>query len=250
MITISSDSTRSCLSWRNSLAISHALLGFFSVWYCKIVYWNAAEACYVIPCYEGPGLEELWKVNKGVTFTGESSGVFAVMHAALGYALFTGSGESSSLLEHAHFVVGVFAGSTFCASLLSLNMVYVWGAETNLLLNLSKLKETNGVFEESGRHMVVNHSLTGKLLRLSYLSSFMCFFQLIVLVQLLMARKEFTRYFRLLAGVGGGGNEETMSMMAHNSESMPLRSVGTMNNETGSSHSSHQTTLMVWTLML
>ena len=249
MIVISSDSN-SCFSWRNSLVIIHAVLGFFSVWYCKLVYWNAAEVCYVIPCYEGPGLEELWKVNKGTTFTGESSGVFAVMHAALGYALFTGSSnESSSLLEHAHFVVGIFAGITFCASLLSLNMVYVWGAETNLLLNLSKLKETNMVFEESGRHMVVNHSLTETFFRLSTVSSFMCFFQLCVLVQLLMARREFTRYFRILVS----GGEETMGTLAQNSESMPLRPMGattttttTTNNETGSFHSpTHQRTLMV-----
>jgi len=205
------------------LAIVHAILVFLSLWYCKLVYWDAAEACYVDPCYEGPGLEEVWKVNKGVTFTGESSGVFALAHATLGYVLFVRSNNdgSSSLLEHAHFVVGIFAGATFCASLLSLNMVYVWGAETNLMINLSKLKESNTIFEESDRHMLVVHSLTATFLRLSTLSSFLCLFQLVVLVQLLIARKEFTSYFRLLA-----------SGEIDSGESMPLRSMGTVADDT------------------
>ncbi|OEU21840.1 hypothetical protein FRACYDRAFT_231986 [Fragilariopsis cylindrus CCMP1102] len=212
----SSSSSSSLFSWRKLLAISHAVLGLLSIWYCKLVYWNAAEACYVMPCYEGPGLQELWKVNKGVTFTGESSGVFAIFHAAL-----------------AHFAIGIFTGCTFCASLLSLNMVYVWSAETNLLLNLSKLNPNGNVFEESGRHMIVNHSLTGKLYTLSYISSFMCFFQLLVMIQLLMARKEFTRYYRLLVSGGGGGEE-----LSQNSEAIPLRSVLYIDEPTGASSSS------------
>lgn len=227
---LSPDSMRrpgSC-SWRRLLAISHWGLGFFSLWYCKLVYWDAAEACYVSPCYEGPGLEELWKVNKGVTFTGESSGLFAVFHAFLGCFLFErGSGESS-LLQDAHFVVGVFGGMTLCASLLSLNMVYVWGAETNLLINLSKLKDYNKVFEESGRHMVVNHSLTQTFFELSTLSSLLCFLQLVVLGQLLVSRKEFTKHFRLLAQSAMGG-DTAMAMTrhhTHNSETMPLTSTG------------------------
>ncbi|VEU42418.1 unnamed protein product [Pseudo-nitzschia multistriata] len=227
-------------SWRNMLAIVHAVLIFLSLWYCKLVYWNASEVCYVDPCYEGPGLEELWKVNKGVSFTGASSGIFALAHAVLGYVLFAriSSEESSSLLEHAHFVVGIFAGATLCASLLSLNMVYVWGAETNLMINLSKLKESNSIFEESDRHMLVVHSLIGTFLRLSTLSSALCFFQLVVLVQLLSARKEFTRYFRLLA----------TGEFDRSSETIPLRSMSTTPTDgtrSFSDQSNSQSTLMV-----
>ncbi len=200
----------------------HWGLGFLALWYCKLVYWDAAEACYVTPCYEGPGLEELWKINKGVTFTGESSGLFALAHAVLGSGLFANRGEDSSLLQDAHFVVGVFGGLTLCASLLSLNMLYVWGAETNLLINLSKLNYSNKVFEESGRHMIVNHSLTKTFFELSTLSSVLCFLQLVVLVQLLGSRRDFTKHFRLLAQRAVGG-EEAMAM-THNSETMPLRS--------------------------
>ena len=212
-------------SWRRLLAMSHWGLGVFSLWYCKLVYWDAAEACYVSPCYEGPGLEELWKVNKGVTFTGESSGLFALFHAFLGCFLFQrGANDESSLLQDAHFVVGVFGGMTLCASLLSLNMVYVWGAETNLLINLSKLKDYNKVFEESGRHMAVHHSLTQTFFELSTLSSLLCFLQLVVMIQLLVSRKEFTKHFRLLAQSAMGGDQVIMT--SRNSETMPLTSTG------------------------
>ena len=223
-------------SWRMLLATSHWGLGFLALWYCKLVYWDAAEVCYVKPCYEGPGLEELWKVNKGVTFTGESSGLFALTHAALGCCLFAkrSGSEESSLLQDAHFVVGVFGGMTLCASLLSLNMVYVWGAETNLLFNLSKLKDSNKVFDESGRHMVINHPLTKTFLELSMLSTVLCFLQLVVLIQLLVSRREFTKHFRLLARRALGG-DEAMAMAHNNStsnsnistssrETIPLRS--------------------------
>jgi hypothetical protein len=188
------------------------------------VYWNAAEACYVDPCYEGPGLEELWKVNKGVTFTGESSGLYALSHAALGCLLFARrSSEGSSFLEDAHFLVGIFGGLTLSASLLSLNMVYVWGAETNLQINLSKLRDSNKVFDESGRHMVVNHSLTKTFLELSTLSSGLCFLQLVVLVQLLLSRREFTKHFRLLATRAVGGDQDLdMTNNTDNRETMPL----------------------------
>jgi hypothetical protein len=230
MIAISTDSMHNpggC-SWRKLLAWSHCVLGFLALWYCKLVYWDAAEACYITPCYEGPGLEELWKVNKGVTFTGESAGLFALAHAALGCLLFVKrSSESSSLLEDAHFLVGVFGGATLCASLLSLNMVYVWGAETNLLINLSKLRDSNKVFDESGRHMVVNHSLTKTFLKLSSVSLCLCFFQLMVLFQLLVSRMEFTKHFRLLARRGVEGNE-AMSMTQNGTSSSNINSSETM----------------------
>lgn len=222
-ISVSPDSNRSPCSWKKTLAILHTILIALSLWYCKLVYFNAAEACYVEPCYEGPGLEELWKVNKGITFMGKSSGVFCLLHAALGYTLFARGGEgSSALLQQAHFVVGLFAGTTLCASLLSLNMVFVWGAETNLVINLSKLKDTNSVFEESNRHMLVVHSLIGTFLRLSSLSSALCFFQLVVLVQLTWSRRDFTKYFRLLASGGGDIGHEIMEQI--HSEAMPLKS--------------------------
>ena len=211
-------------SLRKCLKLIHWALGCSALWYCKLVYWDAAEACYVSPCYEGPGLEELWKVNKGITFTGESSGLFALAHAALGSILFAKRSEDSSLLQDAHFVVGVFGGMTLCASLLSLNMAYVWGAETNLLINLSKLKYSNKVFEESGRHMDVNRSLTDTFLELSILSSVLCFLQLVVLIELLVSRREFTKHFRLLAQGAVGGDNAMVMMRNSSSETIPLRS--------------------------
>ena len=235
MITISPDSMQNpdgC-SWRKLLATSHCVLVFFALWYCKLVYWDAAEACYVTPCYEGPGLEELWKVNKGITFTGESAGLFALAHAVLGCLLFVkrSSESSSSLLEDAHFLVGVFGGATLCASLLSLNMVYVWGAETNLLINLSKLRDSNKIFDESGRHMVVNHSLTKSFLKLSWVSLFLFIFQLVVLFQLLVSRMEFTKHFRLLARRGVEG-DEAMTMTQNGNSSNSSNNINSNSSET------------------
>ena len=202
---------------RGFLAVSHGILMVLAVWYWKLVAWDAAEACYVDPCYEGPGLEELWKVNKGVTFAGKSEGVLALIHAACGYGLFAPttsffacwSRRRSRILRDAHFVAGIFGGATACAALFSLSMVWVWGAETNLLLNLSRLRAANAVFEESGRHMFVRHALVRTFLELGTLSSALCFVQLSVAVQLVLANREFARQFRLLASPssGGGGDD-------------------------------------------
>lgn len=174
------------------------LLGACSLWYCKKVFADASEACYVLPCYEGPGLQALWKVNKGVTFTGESSGVFASMHAGLGYLLFRNNSES--IRQSAHFLLGIFTGMTACAALLSLNMVWVWGAEWNLLGDLTLLNEDNVVFEESGRHMAVNQPLISTFRQLFYLSAAMLLLQGWILLQLLASKAECFRHFHLLGG--------------------------------------------------
>lgn len=186
--------------WRDSLTISHLVLGVLTIFYCVNVF-VAAEACYVLPCYEGPGLQALWKVNKGVTFTGKSSGWFALAHSALGFFLFCPRGKA--VLEEAHFVAGVFSGGTFCAALLMLNMTWVWGAEWNLLGDMTRLREDNIIFEESGRHMSVNLPLVDTFRRLFYLSLAMCAVQTFILVQLVVARKLFAGYFRLEGGTSG-----------------------------------------------
>jgi len=204
-------------SWQKALVICHILLGMSSFVYCYHVYWKAAEACYVIPCYEGPGLQALWKVNKGVSFVGESAGVVSTAHAFLGYLLFRPKHDNrvygfsrnennnddnipALLLDRAHFMAGIFTGCTFCVALLSLSMVWVWGAEWNLLGDLTRLDTSNKIFEESGRHMVVNEALLRTMTRLFYWSAVMCFLQFLILIQLLVARGSFSLYFGLQGG--------------------------------------------------
>ncbi|KAG7343212.1 hypothetical protein IV203_021157 [Nitzschia inconspicua] len=171
----------------------HGLLILSSAWYCYQVFGGAAEACYVLPCYEGPGLQALWKVNKGVTFTGESSGVFSLAHALVGWWLVT-----YHKMAHA-FVMGVLAGCTLCASLLSWNMIWVWGAEWNLLGDLTLLNPNNTIFEESGRHMIINRPLISVFQQLFYLSVAMCALQSGVLIQFLVNGSTWIRTFRIRA---------------------------------------------------
>jgi hypothetical protein len=137
----------------------------------------------------------MWKVNKGVTFMGESSGVFAAAHAMLGCLLF----RCYASQDIHTFLVGIFAGCTFCSALLSLNMVWVWGAEWNLLGDLSLLSPNNTIFEESGRHMTVNHPLVAVFKWLFYLSCAMCLLQSIILIQLLVQRGDWMRLLRVHA---------------------------------------------------
>lgn len=211
----SSISEGSCASWRRLILYCIILLGILSVWYCKIVFWDAAEACYVLPCYEGAGWQALWKLNKGVTFTGESSGVFFVVHALVGFLLFRKRQHDSNneFLEQAHFVVGIFMGCTLCAGLLSVNMIWVWGAERNLIHNLTKINPNTPALTESGHHMTVNESLIGTFTLLSYFSAFICCLQIVMVLLLLLARGSITSYFRLLGGQSSS-YEETMPLQS------------------------------------
>mmetsp|Transcript_16550 Transcript_16550/g.28871 ORF Transcript_16550/g.28871 Transcript_16550/m.28871 type:complete len:219 (-) Transcript_16550:697-1353(-) len=199
------------LKW---LEHSHMALLVGSLWYCKLVYWDAAEVCYVLPCYEGPGLQALWKVNKGVTFMGESAGVFCLCQALMGYGLF----RTDSLGEQAHFVTGIFVGCTVCAALLSLSMIWVWGAEWNLLGDLTLLNPNNAIFEESGRHMIVNKPLINVFRKLFYLSGCMCLLQSFVVVYILMERRSLTQQFRLLGGVLSDTTGELTPLQYRNAE--------------------------------
>lgn len=189
------------------LTLCHEILFVMAVWYCYQVFVGAAEACYVLPCYQGPGLQALWKVNKGVTFTGESSGVFALVHATVGYWLVTRYPTA-----HA-FVVGILAGCTLCASLLSLNMIWVWGAEWNLLGDMTLLSPNNAVFDESGRHMTVNRPLIGVFQRLFYLSVVMCLMQSLILMQLLVNGSTWIRLFRLRHAEGRNAADGSVDEM-------------------------------------
>ena len=193
-----------------------------SMWYCKLVLWDASEACYVLPCYEGPGMQALWKLIKGVTFTGKSSGVFFVLHALMGVLLFrnrkrldnNNNSDDDNFLKEAHFVIGIFIGCTLCAGVLSLNMIWVWGAERNLIHNLTKINPSNPAFDQDGRHMTVQESLIRTFTVLSFVSSIICFCKLLLVMLLLMARGFVSNYFRLL---GGRSSEETVPLQSMSS---------------------------------
>jgi hypothetical protein len=207
-------------TWRTRLVFCCLALASLSLAYCFIVFTKAAEACYVTPCYEGAGWQTLWMVNRGVTVAGTSSGIFFVIHAALGLALFRRRNDqdeqsAGEFLQEAHFVVGIFAGCTLCASLLSINMVWIWGAERNLIHNLEKINPTNEAFDESGRHMAINRSLIDTFDALTYISASVCLFQVMVGSFLLLARKPVTKYFRLLGGDQSSTSHDEMVPLHH-----------------------------------
>jgi hypothetical protein len=189
------------LSW------CHGALLASSLWYCYHVFSGAAEACYVIPCYEGPGLQALWKVNKGVTFTGESSGIFALAHASVGWWMATYHSRA-----HA-FLLGILAGCTLCAALLSLNMIWVWGAEWNLLGDMTRLNPNNTIFDESGRHMSVNKPLIGVFQQLFYTNICIGLLQSAILIEFLVNGSKWIRIFRIHADeeAAGGGSADEMT---------------------------------------
>jgi len=101
----------------------------------------------------------------------------------------------------------------------------VWGAEWNLLGDLTRLRPDNVVFEESGRHMEVNSSLLPILSQLFYYSASMCAVQAFILAQLLIAHRGFVRYFRLTGGTATshGGSSSGSAASTAAGESTPLQ---------------------------
>ena len=140
--------------WRLLLTASHGALVLLSLGFTSCAL-RADDACYVEPCYEGEGLQELWKVNKGVGFTGVAAGVFSTAIASVGLALFGWAAldprREAGVLRRRVRSDGVQACS--CSTSLP------WCAEWNLVGDLTDLSPDNGVFTESGRHMHVHGDL-------------------------------------------------------------------------------------------
>ena len=129
------------------------VLGIIFLCYSMMVY----DACYVDPCYEGSGLEELWKVNKGIGFTTIAAGICTCM-----IAIFIDVFLSLGLDPSATFTIGYVLGASSVTGLVMLDMTFVWAAEWNLVYDLHQLKGDNAIFDESGRHMVVRTELIGQ----------------------------------------------------------------------------------------
>ena len=95
--------------WRKNLIVSHmALLAASGVY--TLCAWTTEDTCYMVPCYEGVGLETVWKVSQWSTVTAVVAGLYCTIVAGTGFCLFskylseyTGSGD-------AHLVHGLFAG--------------------------------------------------------------------------------------------------------------------------------------------
>ena len=73
-----------------------------------------------IPMHEGPGLQELWKVNKGIGFTGLAAGGLAVAHSALAMDL-----TQAEYCTRRPLVLGAFVGVTCVVSLVAVDRFHL-----------------------------------------------------------------------------------------------------------------------------
>ena len=201
--------------WRLLLTASHGALVLLSLGFTSCAL-RADDACYVEPCYEGEGLQELWKVNKGVGFTGVAAGVFSTAIASVGLALFGWAALDPRREAGAGVLVGVFLGATACTALLMLDQFAVWCAEWNLVGDLTDLSPDNAVFHESGRTMHVHRDLLVTFKALVGLAAATGAVQVGVVAQLALAQHDVTAHLRLR----GGTSEREIA-----TEKQPLRAM-------------------------
>ena len=96
--------------WRGATIFLLACSSVLTVSYVWLAI-DAANACYVTPCMEGVGTQELWKVDKGVAACCVVGGCVAVLQAVLGLWMFTRHDPRRS-----QFLIGLFAGRRVVAS--------------------------------------------------------------------------------------------------------------------------------------
>ena len=160
---------------------------------------SAFNACYVTPCYEGAGLQELWKVNKGIGFTGLAAGGLSIAHAVLAIWL----APKPAIAQEAPLVLGVFISVTLVVSHVIMDQACIWGAEWNLVSNLLDLEPSNAVLYESGRRMVVREDMLLLFVRLEFAAVGLLALQCSVVLGLLLGHRQVIKDLRLLSTNGG-----------------------------------------------
>lgn len=160
---------------------------------------SAFDACYVTPCYQGSGLQELWKVNKGISCTGLAAGALSIIHALVAMWL----APKPHIAQEAPLVLGTFVGVTLVVSLVILDQAFIWGAEWNLVSNLMALSPSNDVLFESGRHMAVRTDVLLLFVRLEFSAVALLALQCCVVMGLLLGHRHVIRDLRLLQTNGG-----------------------------------------------
>lgn len=187
------------LGWRFSLvslALGELVLAVVFT-YCAS---QAYNHCYVKPCYEGAGLQELWKVNKGVGMSGLAAAALVLLHSLVSLWL-----VPKPALGEAPLCLGVFLGITSIVALVTLEQAFIWGAEWNLIENLLKLSGENSVFYESGRHMHVREGLLDLFETTEYVSVGLLLAQCLMIAALLVWHREIITDLRLLGGFSSHG---------------------------------------------
>lgn len=196
---------------------------------------RASNACYVEPCMQGVGFEELWKIDKGLSAACVAGGLVGVGQSAAArervgcivcaprgfyfpndkkihpqaLALFSRSGT------RAPFVAGVVVGASALVGALFLGQAGLWMAQWNLLYDLSEVSPISPIFDQSGRHMVVAGELRRSFRSLALTASFCCLGQALLAVAVGASRERIaTRHFALRGGA--------CERLVETSEAIPL----------------------------
>lgn len=170
--------------WQTVLITTGVVELLLSISYL-VVSISAYDKCYVVPCYEGPGLEELWKINKGVGLSGVFSAVFVIIFAAFSLWLIP-----RTSLQDAPLMFGFFVGMSFILSLVLIEQMCIWGAEWNLIDNLDKLSDFSSVFSQSGRHMKMRDGLLEIVQRMVYMLAGLLLVQVSIVIVLVLRHRE------------------------------------------------------------
>ncbi|KAJ1454700.1 hypothetical protein M885DRAFT_565940 [Pelagophyceae sp. CCMP2097] len=156
---------------------------------------TTSGACYVEPCMQGIGTEELWKVNKGISTACVAGGFVAAAQAVAGLAFFARYDPKRS-----HFLIGLFVGLLALVAFTMLGQSAMWMAEWNLIYDLSQIRADSDVLLQSGRRMVVRHELRHRFRALALLAAFCCLIELLLVWLLAATRKYAVGFFRLRGG--------------------------------------------------
>lgn len=181
--------------WRRCQVAGYAVLAPLTASYLVLACMTVGR-CYVQPCYEGWGLDELWKVNKGVGVAGVCGGAVALGHALAG-ALCFGCRPPD---ESARFVLGAFAGASLAVALSMLGQAAMWTAMWHLLYGLSHISQGEGILYESGRHMFVEAWLRTRCRSLALLAAHCCLVELLLVVGLAAHHRRVVSHFKLAGG--------------------------------------------------
>lgn len=169
--------------WRKNLIVSHmALLAASGVY--TLCAWTTEDTCYMVPCYEGVGLETVWKVSQWSTVTAVVAGLYCTIVAGTGFCLFskylseyTGSGD-------AHLVHGLFAGLTMSTIVVMLNQMGVWSAEWSFVGSLTEVSRKESIFYNNGNHLHLRNGLVAQFQALTVFAVICAALQTVCLYQL------------------------------------------------------------------
>ena len=134
-------------------------------------------------------------MNKGVATACVAGGAVGVAQALVGLVFFVRHDP-----KRAHFLVGLFVGTTLLVAAVSLGQAGLWMAQWNLIFDLSEIDPASAIFDQSGRHMVVRDELRGSFRSLALVAAFCCFFQACLAGHLFATRRYAVGFFALTGG--------------------------------------------------